>query len=94
MIYPPLTHHLGDFVMSKPVKGNPAVDADWNKFIAEAKNWGRELKNISLKDCRKGAKVLGQLHIATNDAMIERLQQSIGGVIGDRVKKEAKADMA
>ena len=74
--------------MSKPVKGDPAVDADWDMFVLEAKGWASKLKNISLKDCRKGAKVLGQLHSAVVDAAFERLQQSQGGQKGDRIKRQ------
>jgi hypothetical protein len=76
--------------MSKPVLGDPQVDVEWSKFLLEAKGWSAKLKNISLKDCRKGTKILQQLSTATNDAAIERLQQSQGGQKGDRIKKESK----
>jgi len=74
--------------MSKPCKGDPAVDVAWNSFIGEAISWPKKLKNISLKDLRRSAKVLKKLVADVDDSIIERIQQSQGGQKGDRIKKQ------
>ena len=77
--------------MSKPCKGDPAVDAAWKLFVKEAASWSKRLKNIALKDLRPSAKTLKRLVADIDDSIIERIQQSQGGQKGDRIKKQ-KAD--
>jgi len=74
--------------MSKPCKGDPVVDVEFQAFVNEAASWSKKLKNISLKDFRKSAKVLKKLVVDIDDGIVERIQQSQGGQKGDRIKKQ------
>lgn len=84
-----LIHKPGRVIVSKPRKGDPAIDVEFQAFVNEAASWSKRLKNISLKDFRKSAKVFKKLVADIDDGIVERIQQSQGGQKGDRIKKQA-----
>lgn len=77
--------------MSKPIYGNPEIDIKAKEITLEVLKITPNLcKNIDISTAKKLNKTLKMAVIQLEDAIATKLQQSIGGVIGNNRKQRKK----
>lgn len=76
--------------MSEPCPGDPQKDVEWKAFLAEAKKWPKQIKNVTMEDALEGQRILGALCVAVQTTINTRTQQRLSA-FQTSLKKASKS---